>query len=88
VAAADFAFALSLSGYAHDSEMLIDVLKMVLGHAGYSGDTLERLVKQVSAVRPDGKPCAVRFEAQGGELQIVVSQAGRDWRTTCPLLLH
>ena len=84
----DFAFALTLPGHAHDSELLTDVVKTVLAHAGYSGETLERLVKQVSGVRPDGTACAVRFEGRGGELQIVVSQAGREWRTTCPLLLH
>lgn len=88
MAADDFAFVLTLSGHAHDSEMLTDVLRAVLGHAGYAGDTLERLVRQVSAVRGEGKPCALRFHAQGGELQIVVSQAGREWRTNCPLLLH
>ena len=88
MAADDFAFALTLPGHAHDSEMLTDVLRTVLGHAGYAGDTLERLVKQVSGVRLDGSACAVRFEGRGGELQIVVSQAGREWRTTCPLLLH
>ena len=88
MAADDFAFALTLSGHAHDSEMLTDVLRTVLGHAGYAGDTLERLVKQVNAVRADGTPGAIRFQAQGGELEIVISQAGREWRTTCPLLLH
>jgi hypothetical protein len=88
VAAHDFAFALTLPGHAHDSELLTDMVKTVLAQAGYSGETLERLVKQVSGVRLDGTVCAVRFEGRGGELQIVVSQAGREWRTTCPLLLH
>ena len=91
MAAHDFAFSLTLSGHAHDCDMLADVLRTVLGHAGYAGDTLERLVKQVSGVRAAGLPalsCDVRFQARGGELQIVVSQAGREWRTTCPLLIH
>ena len=88
MAADDFAFVLTLSGHAHDSEMLTDVLRTVLGHAGYTGETLERLVKQVNAVRAAGKPGAIRFQAQGGELEIVISQSGREWRTTCPLLLH
>ena len=91
MAAHDFAFALTLPGHAHDTEMLIDLLRSVLGHAGYAGDTLERLVRQVSSVRasvPPSQPCGVRIEARGGELQIVVSQAGRDWRTTCPVLTH
>ena len=87
----DFAFALTLPGHAHDTEMLVDLLRTVLAHAGYSGDTLERLVRQVGSVRgvaSPAQPCSVRFEARGGELQIVVSQAGRDWRTTCPVLAH
>ena len=91
MAAHDFAFALTLSGQAHDSEMLTDLLRTVLEHAGYAGDALERLVQQVSAVRaegPLGAPCAVRFQARGGELQIALSQAGREWRTTCPPLVH
>ncbi len=89
-AADDFAFALTLPGHAHDTEMLADLLRTVLAHAGYSGDTLERLVRQVSvrAVASPAQPCSVQFEARGGELQIVVSQAGRDWRTTCPVLAH
>jgi len=91
VAAHDFAFVLTLSGHAHDTEMLVDLLRTVLGQAGYAGDTLDRLVRQVISVRSSvapTQPCGVRFEARGGELQIVVSQAGRDWRTTCPVLTH
>jgi hypothetical protein len=90
VAVSDFAFALTLSGHAQDRDMLLDLLRTVLGHAGYAGPTLERLAKQVSgrAAGPSPQPCVVRFEARQGELQIVVSQAGRDWRTTCPVLTH
>ena len=47
----DFAFALTLPGHAHDTEMLVELLRTVLGHAGYTGDTLERLVRQVGSVR-------------------------------------
>ena len=91
MAAHDFIFALTLSGDPHDTDMLNDLLRSVLAHAGYGGETLERLVKQVSRVRAAAsraEPCAVRFDAQRGELQIVVSHAGRDWRTTCPVLTH
>jgi hypothetical protein len=91
VAAHDFAFVLTLPGHPHDTEMLNELLRTVLAHAGYAGDTLDRLVKQVTRVHAaaaQAEPCAVRFEAHGGELQIVVSHAGRDWRTTCPVLTH
>jgi hypothetical protein len=90
VAAHDFAFALTLPGHASDTEMLTDLLRAVLTQAGYAGNTLDRLVRQVSSVRAKdpAQACRVRIEASGGELQIVVSQSGRDWRTTCPVLTH
>ena len=91
MAAHDFAFTLSVSGHGHDADMLIDLLRTVLAQAGYSGDTLDRLVRQVTsvcAVAAAAQPCDVRIEARDGELQIVVSQSGRDWRTTCPVLAH
>jgi hypothetical protein len=90
VAVPDFAFALALPGHPHDTEMLNDLLRTVLAHAGYAGETLDRLVNQVTRARElaTPEPCAVRFEANGGELLIVVSCADRDWRTTCPVLTH
>ena len=89
MAAHDFAFVLSLPGHVHDADMLADLLRTVLAHAGYGGDTLERLVKQVNRAREAAsQPCRVQFLARGGELQIVVSQSGRDWRTSCPVLTH
>ena len=81
----DFAFALTLPGHAHDTEMLVELLRTVLGHAGFAGDTLERLIRQVGSVRARGvRAAAVQRAVRGhaGELRIVVSQAGRDWRTT------
>jgi hypothetical protein len=89
VPAHEFAFTLTLTGHAHNSEMVTGVVRSVLSHAGYTGDALERIVKQVSAACAEGGgalPCDVRFLAGDGALEIVVSQAGHDWRTTCPLL--
>ncbi len=87
----EFAFTLTLTGHAHNSEMVSDVVRSVLSHVGYAGDALERIVTQVSAARAKGgtaRPCDVRFRAGAGTLEIVVLQAGRDWRTTCPLLMR
>ena len=87
----EFAFTLTLTGHVPNSEMVADVVRSVLSHVGYAGDALERIVKQVSAARANGPtalPCDVQFRAGAGTLEIVVSQAGRDWRTTCPLLIR
>ena len=91
MAAQDFAFALTLAGHVLDSDLLSDLLRTVLGNAGYGGDTLERLVRQVTGRAgggPQASPCRVRIEAHAGELQIAVSQGGREWRTACPVLTH
>ena len=85
----EFAFTLKLN--AHNKEMVTDVVRSVLSHVGYAGDALERIVKEVSAAHAKGhaaRPCDVRFRAGAGTLEIVVSRAGRDWRTTCPLLIR
>jgi hypothetical protein len=32
-----------------------------------------------------GTDCTLRFVAHAGEIEIVLSQAGHDWRTSCPV---
>ncbi len=67
--------------------MLTDVLRRVLAHAGLAGEAAERLVDQLLEARealPAGA-CKLNFAAHAGELEIVLSQAGRDWRTSCPV---
>jgi hypothetical protein len=91
VPAQEFALTLTLTGDACDTDMVADVVRSVLSHVGYAGDALDEVLKKVSAVRatgPTAAPCDVRFLAAAGALEIVVSQAGRDWRTTCPLLIR
>jgi hypothetical protein len=91
VSAHEFVFTLTLTGHSHNGEIVTDVVRSVLSHVGYAGDALERIVKQVSAARAKGGtalPCDVHFRADAGTLEIVVSQAGLDWRMTCPVLIR
>jgi hypothetical protein len=70
-----------------DGHVLVDVFRSVLAHAGLKGEASERLLDQVMEQRraaPDGD-CTLRFSAHAGELEITLSQAGRDWHTTCPV---
>ena len=67
--------------------MTTDVLRRVLAHAGLTGEAAERMVDQLLTARealPAGA-CKLKFSAHAGELEIVLSQAGRDWRTSCPV---
>jgi hypothetical protein len=70
-----------------DSQMLVDVFRSVLAHVGLNGEASERLLDQVMEQRRTGQEgdCTLRFTAHAGELEITLSQAGRDWHTTCPV---
>ena len=87
----DFFFALDVSGDPADDQMLADVTRTVLGHAGYANSAIDALSGELRAALADrvadGKRrCEVRFRSEGGQLEIVVSGAGRaEWRTTWPL---
>ena len=87
----DFLFALDVSGDPASDQMLADLARTVLGHVGYAGSAIDALTGQLRsalAERVGGgkRRCEVRFRAEAGQLEIVVSGAGRaDWRTTWPL---
>ena len=87
----DFFFALDVSGDPDSDQMLADLARTVLGHAGYAKSAIEALTGQLHGVLServaDGKRhCEVRFRSEGGQLEILVTGAGRaDWRTTWPL---
>jgi hypothetical protein len=70
-----------------DGVVLAEVFRHVLAHAGLNGEAGERLLDQVMDERraAAGGDCTVRFTAHAGELEITLSQAGRDWHTTCPV---
>ena len=88
----DFFFALDVSGDPADDQMLADVARTVLGHVNYASSAIDALTSELRGaladqVAHDGtRRCEVRFRAEAGQLEIVVSGAGRaDWRTTWPL---
>jgi hypothetical protein len=87
VPAQEFHFGMTLSGADQDSGVMTAVCRSVLAQVGVGGEAAERLVDEVLAARkaaPAGA-CTLGFSAHAGELQIALSQAGRDWRTSCPV---
>ena len=87
----DFFFALDVSGDPESDQMLAEVTRTVLRHAGYAHSAIDALAGELRAALADrvsdGKRrCEVRFRSEAGELEIVVAGAGRaEWRTTWPL---
>ena len=87
----DFFFALDVSGDPGDDQMVTELARSVLRHVGYATSAIDALAGQLRAALAervaDGKRrCEVRFRAEAGSLEIVVSGAGRaDWRTAWPL---
>ena len=88
----DFFFALDVSGDPADDQMLADLARTVLGHVHYASSAIDALTGELrralaDRVASDGtRRCEVRFRAAAGQLEIVVSGAGRaEWRTTWPL---
>jgi hypothetical protein len=87
----DFFFALDVSGDPDSDQMVIEVARTVLRQVGYAGSAIDALAAELRAALAervaDGKRrCEVRFRAVGGQMEIVVSGAGRaDWRTAWPL---
>ena len=84
--APEFLFDIAVSGEAPDHRMLTDIMRSVLGYVGLTGDAADRLLEHMQAQQHPaaaGGPCRLRLEAEGGELRIVLSQQGREWRTAC-----
>jgi hypothetical protein len=87
----DFVFALDLSDLAQFDPMLAEVARAVFVHVGYHPAAAGELTAALKAAllkeaAGAGRRCALRFEARGGELQIVVScDGGAEWRTSRPL---
>jgi hypothetical protein len=67
--------------------IIVDLVRSVLAHAGLTGEAGERLLDQVMKERraSQSADCVLRFAARAGELEVTLSQSGRDWRTTCPV---
>lgn len=86
-----FVFALDLSDAAPFDFMLAEVSRAVFGHAGYSPEAVTEWTLVLQGALSTGaaagpRPCTVRFQAHGSELEVVVSFAGGgEWRTSRPL---
>jgi hypothetical protein len=88
VPAPEFLFAITLSGEAPDDRMLADIMRAVLGHAGVKAGEIDRLLGELRAQRwasPPGPGCELRLQPNGGEVVVLVSQQGREWRMACPI---
>ena len=87
----DFLFALDVSGDPADDQMLNDVTRTVLGHVGYESGAADALAAELHGALVERRAggngrCEIRFRSESGQLEVVVSGAGRaDWRTTRPL---
>ena len=87
----EFFFALDVADEPEFGRMIGELLTVVLGHAGYTAPTIAELSAVLRAVLSEGaangqRRCDVRFQAEAGELHIVVARPGApDWRTTRPL---
>ena len=81
-------FAITLSGEAPDDQMLTDIIRAVLGHAGVKTGHVDRLLGELRAMNwasPPGPGCQLRLQPNGEEVVVLVSQQGREWRTACPI---
>jgi hypothetical protein len=80
----DFVFALAVSGGA-SREMLLELVAHVLDQVGCAGDGAASLGDELHAVVARAareQPVDVRFRAEAGRLEIVVSsRAGAIWQT-------
>ena len=77
---------MTLSGGVPEARVLVDVCKSVLAHVGVRGEASDRLLDQLMTEhRKCPGDCTVCFTAHAGEIEIALSQAGRDWRMSCPV---
>ena len=91
MSAPEFQFGITLSDGALSAEnsvtsaLFIDVFRSVLWQAGVGGHAADRLLEQLLAAHRAAPAGAwtVRFVVHGGTMEIALSQAGRDWRTSC-----
>jgi len=89
VPASQFLFEITLSGEAPEDQMLTDIMRAVLGHAGVKAGDIDRVLGELRAQRwasPPGPGCQLRLEPNGQEVVVLVSQQGREWRMACPII--
>ena len=78
---------MTLSGAGPEARVLVDVFRTVLAHVGVRGEASDRLLDQLLTERRQapGGECTLCFTAHAGEIEIALSQSGRDWRMSCPV---
>jgi hypothetical protein len=80
-AALDFIFRLHLAAEGDFDEMLGELAATILRQAGYPEASITSIAAELrsgaAAACTHGSACDVEFRAQGGELTIALSQAGR-----------
>jgi hypothetical protein len=87
----DFFFSLDVSGDPESDQLLAELARTVLGQAGYAAPAIDTLTGELRAALREGvtdgqRRCGVRFRSEAGQLEVVVSGAGRaDWRASWPL---
>jgi hypothetical protein len=84
----EFLFAITLSGEAPEYQMLTDIVRTVMGHAGVNTSDIDRLLQELRTqhwAAPPGPGCDLRLQANGAEVVVLVTQDGREWRTACPV---
>ena len=83
-----FLFALNISDNPEFDSMLADLAARVLADTGCAPLDAAQILKRLRATLEEAagegaRGCAIRFQAEGRQLNIVVSYAGgREWRVT------
>lgn len=91
MASHQFYFALEFSSQGVSADLLDDLAAHVLTYVGSSKDRVPHLTPSLQEAVAQGsarsdRRCDVRFHAQPGRLEIVVSSnGGRIWQTSVPL---
>ena len=88
MSASEFLFEITLSGETPDHQMLTDIMRAVLGHAGVKAGDIDRLLGELRAqhwASPPGPGCQLRLQPNGEEVVVLVSQQGHEWRMACPI---
>ena len=86
-----FYFALEFSSQGVSADLLDDLAAQVLTYVGASREAVPELTASLQKAVAEGstgsdRRCDVRFHAQPGKLEIVVSSnGGRVWQTSMPL---
>jgi hypothetical protein len=90
VSVPEFFFSLDLSDETAVDSMMDDLTAGILQHAGYAPDAVADIAATLRtalqhAAAGGSARCGVEFRAQAGELRMVVSGNGADWRAARPL---